>query len=155
MRTIGDGWMVGLGDPVGLFQPWWFSDSMNTCRINNHLFLELSHEKKSLSRGRSNLQDRQKLQPAAPDHSLCPRQGAAKWAQGAHPAWSCPTSTELAALGQSGSQGMQPWDADPAYTEACRCTSASLQEYMPGLSWIQRCDSTLSLFCSNLKLSNR
>ena len=21
MRTIGDGWMVGLGDPVGLFQP--------------------------------------------------------------------------------------------------------------------------------------
>ena len=22
MRTIGDGWMVGLGDPVGLFQPW-------------------------------------------------------------------------------------------------------------------------------------
>jgi len=25
MRTIGDGWMVGLGDPVGLFQP---SDSM-------------------------------------------------------------------------------------------------------------------------------
>ena len=22
VRTIGDGWMVGLGDPVGLFQPW-------------------------------------------------------------------------------------------------------------------------------------
>ena len=22
MRAIGDGWMVGLGDPVGLFQPW-------------------------------------------------------------------------------------------------------------------------------------
>ena len=22
LRTIGDGWMVGLGDPVGLFQPW-------------------------------------------------------------------------------------------------------------------------------------
>ena len=21
MRTIGDGWMVGLGNPVGLFQP--------------------------------------------------------------------------------------------------------------------------------------
>ena len=21
VRTIGDGWMVGLGDPVGLFQP--------------------------------------------------------------------------------------------------------------------------------------
>ena len=21
MKTIGDGWMVGLGDPVGLFQP--------------------------------------------------------------------------------------------------------------------------------------
>ena len=28
VRTIGDGWMVGLGDPVGLFQPWWFYDSM-------------------------------------------------------------------------------------------------------------------------------
>jgi len=22
VRTIGDGWMAGLGDPVGLFQPW-------------------------------------------------------------------------------------------------------------------------------------
>ena len=22
MRTVGDGWMVGLGDPVGLFKPW-------------------------------------------------------------------------------------------------------------------------------------
>ena len=22
VRTIGDGWMVGLGGPVGLFQPW-------------------------------------------------------------------------------------------------------------------------------------
>jgi len=22
VRTTGDGWMVGLGDPVGLFQPW-------------------------------------------------------------------------------------------------------------------------------------
>ena len=22
VRTIGDGWMFGLGDPVGLFQPW-------------------------------------------------------------------------------------------------------------------------------------
>ena len=22
MRTLGDGWMVGLGDPAGLFQPW-------------------------------------------------------------------------------------------------------------------------------------
>jgi len=22
LRTFGDGWMVGLGDPVGLFQPW-------------------------------------------------------------------------------------------------------------------------------------
>jgi len=22
VRTVGDGWMVGLGDPVGLFQPW-------------------------------------------------------------------------------------------------------------------------------------
>ena len=22
VRTIGVGWMVGLGDPVGLFQPW-------------------------------------------------------------------------------------------------------------------------------------
>jgi len=28
-RTIGDGWMVGLGDPVGLFQPWLFYDSKN------------------------------------------------------------------------------------------------------------------------------
>ena len=28
LRTIGDGWMVGLRDPVGLFQPWWFCDSM-------------------------------------------------------------------------------------------------------------------------------
>ena len=28
MRTTGDGWMVGLGDPVGPFQPWWFYDSM-------------------------------------------------------------------------------------------------------------------------------
>ena len=22
VRTTSDGWMVGLGDPVGLFQPW-------------------------------------------------------------------------------------------------------------------------------------
>ena len=22
VRSIGDGWLVGLGDPVGLFQPW-------------------------------------------------------------------------------------------------------------------------------------
>jgi len=22
VRTISDGWMAGLGDPVGLFQPW-------------------------------------------------------------------------------------------------------------------------------------
>jgi len=28
VRAIGDGWMVGLGDPVGLSQPWWFYDSM-------------------------------------------------------------------------------------------------------------------------------
>ena len=28
VRTIGDGRMVGLGDPVGLFQPWRFYDSM-------------------------------------------------------------------------------------------------------------------------------
>ena len=28
VRTTGDGWMVvGLGDPVGLFRPWWFYDS--------------------------------------------------------------------------------------------------------------------------------
>ena len=27
MGTIGDEWMVGLDDPVGLFQPWWFYDS--------------------------------------------------------------------------------------------------------------------------------
>jgi len=25
---IGDGWMVGLGDPVGLFQSQWFYDSV-------------------------------------------------------------------------------------------------------------------------------
>jgi len=30
VRTIGDGWMVGLGDPVGLFQPQRFYDSMKT-----------------------------------------------------------------------------------------------------------------------------
>ena len=28
VRAIGDGWMVGLGDLVGLFQPWCFYDSM-------------------------------------------------------------------------------------------------------------------------------
>jgi len=28
MRSIGDGWMVGLGDPVGILKPWWFYDSM-------------------------------------------------------------------------------------------------------------------------------
>ena len=22
VRTVGDGWMVALGDPVGLLQPW-------------------------------------------------------------------------------------------------------------------------------------
>jgi len=22
VRSTGDGWMVGLGDPVGIFQPW-------------------------------------------------------------------------------------------------------------------------------------
>jgi len=27
VRAIGDGWMVGLGDPVGLFQPWGFYDN--------------------------------------------------------------------------------------------------------------------------------
>jgi len=27
VRTVGDGWMVGLGDPVGLFQFLWFYDS--------------------------------------------------------------------------------------------------------------------------------
>jgi len=32
VRTIGDGWMVGLGDPAGLFQPWWFFDSMKTLK---------------------------------------------------------------------------------------------------------------------------
>ena len=30
MRTVGDGWMVGLGDPVGLFQLYQFYDSL--CR---------------------------------------------------------------------------------------------------------------------------
>jgi len=24
VRTTGDGWVVGLHDLVGLFQPWWF-----------------------------------------------------------------------------------------------------------------------------------
>jgi len=28
IRTVGDRWMVGLNDGVGLFQPWWFHDSM-------------------------------------------------------------------------------------------------------------------------------
>ena len=28
MRTIGDRWMVGLDDFVGLFQPWCFCDSL-------------------------------------------------------------------------------------------------------------------------------
>ena len=28
VRTIVDGLMVGLGDPVGLFQPWRFCDSV-------------------------------------------------------------------------------------------------------------------------------
>jgi len=28
VRTIGDGWMVGLGVLVGLFQLWLFCDSM-------------------------------------------------------------------------------------------------------------------------------
>ena len=28
VRTVGDGWMFGLGDPVGLFQPWWSYSSM-------------------------------------------------------------------------------------------------------------------------------
>ena len=31
MRTVGDGWMVGLDDPVGLFQPWGFYDSVILC----------------------------------------------------------------------------------------------------------------------------
>ena len=26
VRTVGDGWMVELGDPVGLLQIWWFYD---------------------------------------------------------------------------------------------------------------------------------
>jgi len=32
-RTVGDGWRIGLGDPVGLFQPWWFYDSMKFPKI--------------------------------------------------------------------------------------------------------------------------
>ena len=28
MRATGDGWMVGLDDLIGLFQPWSFYDSM-------------------------------------------------------------------------------------------------------------------------------
>ena len=38
MRTIGDGRIVGLGDHVGLFQPWWFYDSMI---LSNDLALSL------------------------------------------------------------------------------------------------------------------
>jgi len=30
-RTIGDGWMIGLSDPVGLLQPQRFYDSMIIC----------------------------------------------------------------------------------------------------------------------------
>ena len=33
MRSIGDGWRVGLGDLVGLFQPWRFYDSFPTLMI--------------------------------------------------------------------------------------------------------------------------
>ena len=33
VRTIGDGWMVGLGDAVGLFQTWWFYDSRKKTKI--------------------------------------------------------------------------------------------------------------------------
>ena len=38
MRTIGDRWTVGLDDLVGLFQPWWFYDSMKFITYN---FLEV------------------------------------------------------------------------------------------------------------------
>jgi len=38
-----DGWMVGLGDPVGLFQPWSFYDSMKKlCVILGERFLRPS-----------------------------------------------------------------------------------------------------------------
>ena len=36
LRTIVDGWMVGLSDPVGLFQLWWFYDSMTGKAENSH-----------------------------------------------------------------------------------------------------------------------
>ena len=40
--TIGDGWMVGQGDPVGLFQPWWFCDSLKLLLGTARLRLDTS-----------------------------------------------------------------------------------------------------------------
>lgn len=36
MRTIDDRWMVELGDCLGLFQPWCFSDSVKYCLSLNY-----------------------------------------------------------------------------------------------------------------------
>lgn len=35
VRAIGDRWMVGLYDPVGLFQSWWFYDSVTVWLSEN------------------------------------------------------------------------------------------------------------------------
>jgi len=49
VRTIGDRWMVGLGHPVGFFQPCWFYDSMSLSALANcndqsaHFCLETSY----------------------------------------------------------------------------------------------------------------
>jgi len=37
VRTIGDGWVVELDDPVGLFQPWRFCDAMSVVRSGSYL----------------------------------------------------------------------------------------------------------------------
>jgi len=49
VRTIGDRWRVGLGHPVGFFQPWWFYDYMSLSALANwndqsaHFCLETSY----------------------------------------------------------------------------------------------------------------
>ena len=50
MRTTGDGWMVGLGDPVGLFQPWWLYDSNSSCRKSRFVFFKFFWKVKWLGR---------------------------------------------------------------------------------------------------------
>lgn len=49
MKNIGDRWMVWLDDPGGLFQHWWFYDSMILCiKLHDytHIFVYLG--KKSI-----------------------------------------------------------------------------------------------------------